>query len=203
MNIDVCSVKWGSVDWGSVPAWLALIAGLIAASLGLRNLLLDRQDRRQSQAGKVAAWVGTDTVQKWNDPGEQRIGALSVRSGAGQFVPVEVAGAWLRNASELPIRDVRLSFLHGTIELTHHAEPLVPPATEPQFIRPNTDSHDAVELTFRDNRNRWWKRTADGTLTETAPPSAPPSGAPRWRPRLPTRTRGSEAKNGDTPCDRT
>jgi hypothetical protein len=99
--------------WGDVPTWvlaaLTLLAFAAAAFAGVvaYDLLRTEQDRdvaredaeRRAQASKVAAWYGT-----WRSEITYSGGAVS---GPPSWPH---SGAVIRNASDLPVYDVRVSF---------------------------------------------------------------------------------------------
>ncbi len=118
-------MSWSDVDWGSAPAWVSFAAALAAATIAFNNLRLDRMDRRQAFASKVAAWPGPNFHPRKDDD---------------EFCYQEV-GVWLLNASEAPVYDMKIE-LHisstpdGEVIRVDKPEPLpvLPPAKEPRFL---------------------------------------------------------------------
>lgn len=158
------------IDWGSAPAWGALVAGTAAAVLAGRNVWHDRQDRQQQQARKVAAWWGMF---------ESRPGPMQRRS----------SGAWLLNASEVPVYDVDVEWLYDSRVIGTHSRRVLPPAErEFAYLLKRYESGDAeaeerhrktlevvakvddgldVRLSFRDAAGRRWTRSENGRLART------------------------------------
>jgi hypothetical protein len=142
-----------NLDNGSLPAWLSLVAGVVAGSVALRNLVHDRRDRRRGQAGKVACWWGTYTSARHNHP---------------------LPGFLVRNASHLPVYDALVTMQYGR-EIPHeHLIPLVVPSNEAQYVPPHEmdralrEPHGpwSVTMTFRDQTGRWWRRDERGLLSQ-------------------------------------
>lgn len=106
---------------------MSLLAALFAASVAGRNLLVDRQDRRQSQASQVAGWWGVDPdyIPRKRLPLPPKQGAL------------------LRNASELPVYDLQVEFVRadGTSKLSDRQA--LPPTDSPSFVHPPPE--DVIE----------------------------------------------------------
>ena len=113
------------------------------------------------------------------------------RPASAGFGPLLGPGTWIRNASSLPVYQVRIDWeLDGV--LWRSATPgTVPPGDEPAFVAlPRLSEHkvdeegtvtpqsalaerlDApnraldVAITFRDTAGRTWHRSADGALVE-------------------------------------
>jgi hypothetical protein len=152
------------LDPGSLPAWLSLVAGVAAGSIALRNLIHDRRDRRTSQAGKVAAWMGSDQQRDFVTK-QQAPGPMGMSFPTLDVVWSDVTGAYLRNASELPVRDVQLDFHRGGEIAGITTVGLLPPSSEPEF-HAAPGGADEVALRFRDARDRLWERDVHGRLTE-------------------------------------
>jgi len=177
---DVEQADMASSVWGDVPTWLSAVATLVAlifaavAAISARRVYLIESERdktasderrnqaeflRRTQAALVSAWWGKQDdefgVPRW--------------------------GAWVRNASETPIYQNRVS-------LTKLYEPdisdafslsVLPPMSEPKFF-PTTvwegdidgvvDMPDIrVEMTFTDSAGIRWIRDKQGRLSEVLP----------------------------------
>ncbi|MDQ3308288.1 MAG: hypothetical protein M3499_08050 [Actinomycetota bacterium] len=164
------------VDWGNAPSWGALIAAVTAAGFAGRNVLVDVRDRQRAQAGQVAAWWGKSRL---GDPG---LGSLP--PGKREF-----PGAWVRNASEVPVYGVEVVWLYAGKRHKSKTVRVLPPNDEPEFHAmpldrdPQSPWHDLsveeqvqalldvasggmdVEVSFRDSENRRWLRSPSGALT--------------------------------------
>lgn len=158
-----------TLKYGDVPTWVATTAAIVAAIFaGLVYRREERRDarreaeRRQAQATKVAAWV-------------------DLPSGEG------VVHVHIRNASDVPVYDVRVS-IHRTPEVKPY-EPVeyqpayrwelsvVPPGTEPRLIPLPTDElfggspkRFVTSMTFHDAAGIYWFRNAYGELFEDSDP---------------------------------
>ena len=174
-----------AADWGDVPTWLTTVSALAAGALIFliylraaerdRRLDADRQaradDDRRTQAAQVCGWYGRTE---------------------GQLHPqgslVHVWGAFVRNASGLPIYDLGVEFhftsprMDGgvwTLARATSRRKIIPPgetfvAVPEQMVREVMDSDQyVVALSFRDAANRRWFRDPDGVLTEVRPPAGP------------------------------
>lgn len=186
----------GWVEAVATTMTLAVAGAAALYAKGAFDLEQEREGRRleadsQAQAVLVAAWPGTDVVDRKSLPNDHPL-AL----GEGEFIyretgkGVEVAGVWIRNASPLPVLDAiadvtMTARLPGTFE---EAKPwmvdlgLVPPAERPVFIpfradfeavRANSaaqwtrDGYEVgyeVGIRFRDGAGNYWRRTRDGGL---------------------------------------
>lgn len=156
------------LDNGSLPAWLSLVAALGAGGIALRNLMHDRSDRRKIQADKIGCWWGTHD---------------DVRTGAsGRQTVTTWHSALVRNASALPVHDVRVHFdtpgrERMTVELpllgpTSAPQPVYPPKLDPSeqaaVLVEGSMSFD-VSMEFRDSAGRRWHRREDGELIQRRP----------------------------------
>lgn len=163
-------IEWSDVDWGNAPSWGALVAAIVAASFAGRNVLVDRHDREREQAAKVAAWWAVRDVRV-----DQRFGII-----------VTEYGAWLRNASEVPVYDVEVKWLYGERVYASERMPLLPPQAETVFLEipksseasddsktlgaiDEVDGGLAVRLTFRDSAGKVWHRSEHGRLIKVRP----------------------------------
>lgn len=161
---------WSDVDWGNAPAWAALVAASLAAGFAGRNVWHDRRDRLQQQARKVAAWWGLS-----NDA-------------TFRGFPRRGSGAWLLNASDVPVYDVVVEWLHCGRVVEKRSRRVLPPSAEPEFVgilkaysAGDTEAAERyqkvldaigevedgfdVRLSFRDAGGRRWTRYEDGRLT--------------------------------------
>jgi hypothetical protein len=107
--------------WGDVATWvlaattfLAFVAAGAAALVAYRLLVVENQRdaaaaterkarldaEKRAQAEKIAAWYGTWRLK----------GGFASPTGTGIVIDPPVWGATLRNASDLPVYDVRISF---------------------------------------------------------------------------------------------
>ncbi len=169
-------IEWADVDWGNAPSWGALIAAVIAASFAGRNVLVDVKDRQRAQAGQVAAWWGKSKM-------------VSSEGGALPSRTREFFGAWVRNASEVPVYDVEVVWLYEGKRHTARTVRMLPPNEQSDFYPMPHDKDpqspwddlspeekvmaaiDAtaggldVEVSFRDSEDRKWRRSPSGALT--------------------------------------
>jgi hypothetical protein len=88
---DIGDIEWGSLDWGSVPAWV----GALSLLLAFRVFLRDRSNAERAQVDLIGAWGTTQYEIKW--PTDSR------------RVETAIARVFIRNASALPIEVERLS----------------------------------------------------------------------------------------------
>lgn len=153
----------GSLNWGDIPTWLAMIAaaGAFGVSLYLLSLQRDdlkqvRDEKRREQARLIAAWP----VLIIRDPG---------------VVTAELAFGY-RNASAEPAyavavgtRDRRtdrgLTWKElGTVAPMREREERILLSLNPEF---NITADDlGIVMTFRDAMGRIWYRDEVGTLQE-------------------------------------
>jgi hypothetical protein len=174
------SIVMAKPDWGDVPTWLAFIAavaaGIAAVFLYKTELERDRiaaadrraqaEEARRSQANKVAAWYVARTATYGDNvrlPGFMLFGAM------------------IRNASDLPIYDVYVTFYQvthssvagkwGVIEVAPAklALRVVPPGeTElvnaPETMGAGDQQRFVVGIEFRDAAGGRWERDAMGQL---------------------------------------
>lgn len=98
------------------------------------------------QADLVAAWIGR--VAEPPDPMW------------GQEKPIAHNMLQIKNGSTMPVFDVRVTLTDGVLP-----NPL-------RALGPGVTSYgreynaDVLHMTFRDSANRWWRRSADGNLTQ-------------------------------------
>lgn len=165
-------LSWGDLDWGNVPTWVSLVAALFAASVAGRNLWVDRKDRRQAQAGKVAGWWGSERHES-ELAAHPRLERLMV--GSRYYF---MHGALLRNASDLPVYDLRIEFVRDQKIVKVHSEHVLSPTATPTLFQPPDDADSdelsgkldegpySIAVRFRDAAGRNWARSTDGRLKE-------------------------------------
>jgi hypothetical protein len=87
--------------WGDLPTWIAAIAAIGAGIIAYQLYRISEDDRRSAQAAKVAAWYGSR---------QQTV--MQRQEGSVQSHPVSapIWGAYLRNASDLLVYDVKVRF---------------------------------------------------------------------------------------------
>lgn len=161
-------IELSDIDWGNAPSWGALLAATTAAAFAGRNVYVDRQDRRQEQAGKVAAWWGTKLFEIETLSGSGRPPAFRQVYSAG--------GAYLRNASALPVYDAVIEFFRDGQQVQLLERRVVPPREDPEFLEPEDADDETtppwersnspldVALHFRDAAGKRWYRSVDGRL---------------------------------------
>lgn len=168
-----------AADWGDIPTWVSAIGTLVAlafAAVAARSAIKvyeieSRRDRvhaderkrqlefvRRAQAAMVSAWWGTQTgsdgVSRW--------------------------GAFVRNASETPIYQTRVSVVKvfepdisdsfGISVLPPTADPAFYPSTVWVSSAAERDVPDfRVEMTFTDSVGIRWIRDQQGKLAEVFP----------------------------------
>jgi hypothetical protein len=175
-----------AADWGSVPDWLSGIGAIIALAFAgvaaraalqtnrqqneqlghLRNAEDQRvEDRRRSQAGKIAAWIALDqdaspAVLMVNGSGLPVYTPLiACRSRAGV---VRTAYSYKGPNSE-PKRMNR-----ATEALEQHFEAAFGPlaADADDWARMMDDGVLRCAVSFRDTDGQWWFRDVEGVLHE-------------------------------------
>jgi hypothetical protein len=163
-------IELSDIDWGNLPNWGALVAATTAAGLAGRNVYVDRQDRRKAQASRVAAWWGTKLYEMQTLTGADPQPKYTQVYSAG--------GAYLRNASDLPVYEARIEFFRDGRPLYVEELRVVPPQDDAEFLEPeDADNETAapwersndpldVALSFRDAAGRRWSRSVDGRLHE-------------------------------------
>ncbi len=157
-----------------MPAWLTVLFAGVAGAIALRNLRVDRLDRKREQAGKVAAWWGRRTERR----------TVHRNDGTQYSYEMQERVAVLRNASELPVYDVQVRFQDDAGTMKSEAIGVLPPNDDRAFVHPPPDrivhhrtgqlqsiNYDegtdyVISLRFRDANNRVWLRSAEGHLQE-------------------------------------
>jgi hypothetical protein len=178
-NLPTRDTWYGDIlPWvGPLAAVLAVIAASVASVFAVaayrREVRRDEareQVERSAQASLVAAWPVL-----FNFDGSRETGS---------------SGYAIRNASELPIRDVRITRLGGDEDFdpvaTHLDLLLVPPSVDPLWIRdgqpytllpgevavhgaelPSSDGWSiSLRLEFRDSADTLWARDREGRLQQ-------------------------------------
>ncbi len=166
---------WDNIDWGNAPAWAGLVAATVAAGVSLRTLRDSRTDQREAQARKVAAW--------WGPKDEGRVSP----GGLLQLAKLHDYGVLLRNASDLPVYDVRVDLRQADSHRGNLSErrlpevsiPVLRPAPEPMLIAEVGQQDGPLvvgSLAFTDANGRRWRRSAGGRLEilRTSSPSTRP-----------------------------
>ena len=162
----------GAVQWGDVPTWIgavatvgALAGAAVAAGIAYRLYRIEStrdqeaaNERRRAQATRISGWYGLTTYRE-DLP----------RSKSRQFWKATV-----RNASDLPVYDVRIEFRktvtrdgappEGAVP-GHKDIPVLPPGTE-QLDGPDDGRDYSVALRYRDAAGVVWYRDAQGLLAE-------------------------------------
>jgi hypothetical protein len=194
------SIQWGdAATWvlaatSTVALWAAGFAGAVAYRLLEVELGRDRvaaeerravaDERRRAQAARVAAWFGS-----WGDDDGYPAG-MSGPPGRLRW------GAVIRNASDLPVYDVRFSY-HVAVDPGRRGRtwragerfqsrdiiPVIPPGVErsaiPNYVREEqADGRWLVAVSFTDADGRRWRRDVHGMLT--GPESGDDAGAEAW-----------------------
>lgn len=177
------------LDWGSVPAWLAGLAALVAVVYARaaarsaretsasqqtqiedirREGALRREEQRREQAAGVTIWVTTLKEEK-QEGRDQSLADLRV-------------GVCMSNSSELPI--YQLLFV-GHVRGKHFVDryTTIGPRTlrrvlgrlsrdvnaaleEEDHVQLLVDDNIRVSCSFRDSSGIWWYRRVDGALDE-------------------------------------
>jgi maltose-binding protein MalE len=169
-------IRLAQMEWGDLPAWVsatstlfALIFAAVAAVAARRAYRIESErdqvnagQRRQqeaflrrAQAALVSAWWSSRNTP--TDPPQW--------------------GAFVRNASETPVYQARLSVVnvHDPDVSDHFDLAVVPPAAAPEFYRsrvvdeemtPDTALDFRVEMTFTDSTGNRWSRDQQGRLSE-------------------------------------
>jgi hypothetical protein len=152
----------GTLDWGTVPAWVAavgtggaLIASVIVLGRQRRDRGEDIEERLRDQARHVAAW----------SPMGESVGASGT-----PFGPVIV-----RNGSSEPIYDVVVRWVKDGYDVPPvvFETPVMPPRTDEIGREPPGGFMSEIpplELSFTDARGNRWTRWAGGSLTREPRP---------------------------------
>jgi len=172
-------------DWGDIPTWLATIAAIAAGAVAYnvyriesRRDQVSAEERRSMQAAKVAAWYGS----RQGGPITTWIGGTVQTHTA----PRSVWGAFLRNASDLPVADLTVKFYFSApgADASDAGNPytvmteILPPNDEPVHMPideavlrtyssdPKVDGFHCVEIEFTDTQGVRWHRDFKGRLKD-------------------------------------
>ena len=173
---------WFVGDSSEFPAWLgavstafAFLAAMYAARYAARMWVLETVREERAQAALVAAWYDQEAA-------PSSVGLHVTTGPDGHPVSVgasyTVTGIYLRNASQVPVTDVRYRLFIGEDPIsTPAAIGLLPPSTEPVFTEiPHGEIErqegqplrvglrPTVELEFRDAAGLRWQRDPEGRL---------------------------------------
>jgi hypothetical protein len=179
-------------DWGDIPTWLATIAATAAGVVAYRVYRIEArrdqvsdQERRSMQAGKVAAWYGSR---------EQKVTQRMPNSVQTYILPEPVWGAFLRNASDLPVSDVVVRFhlpsspasdATGNGNMHTIVKMVLPPNDAPIHLPIDEaalrifsddvreDAFHRVEIDFTDAQGFRWHRNIKGQLKEITTTGTP------------------------------
>ena len=173
---------WFVGDSSEFPAWLgavstafAFLAAMYAARYAARMWVLETVREERAQAALVAGWYDQKTVGS-----SGKLHATEEPEGHPALVgeSYTVTGIYLRNASQVPVTDVRYRLFIGDGPIsTPVSIGLLPPSTEPVFAeipsgevkRPEGQPlrvglRPTVELEFRDAAGLRWQRDPEGRL---------------------------------------
>jgi hypothetical protein len=187
-------------NWGDIPTWLATIAASVAGVVAYRVYRIEAQrdqmsdqERRSAQASKVAAWYGSQQrieAQRDQMSDQERRSAQASKVpawyGSQQRTVAEpIWGAFLRNASDLPVFSVWVTFHfvgpNDSIEnwkIQTIKKLILPPGDAPihleidenalreYFKNPKMYSSHRVEIEFTDVQGVRWHRDMRGGLQD-------------------------------------
>jgi hypothetical protein len=182
-------------DWGDVPTWAAAVFALIAGLIAWRAFVVSQRAYRvahqiyqiESERDERAA-----EERRERDKAERRAQADKVATWLGRAAPAtgvepRVVGANIKNASDLPVYDVAVSFCHSPAENSNEqrlwnprntrtdAFMVIPPHETVFEVFPPSAIQDAggleerewtVTIRFRDAAGVRWERDPYGKLTE-------------------------------------
>jgi hypothetical protein len=186
-------VDWDSMDWGSVPDWLAgvgAVTALVFAYFAVRashqtniqqgkQLLALEDDRRRSQAAQVAAWiteVSGELICKVQNSSPLPVFAVHIYLRQLMRHPdVAENRAWIRvsplvlppGVTDIPIAG-EVSSYDVWVELIDRRLAL-PVADQRTELRPSPRATRPA-VTFEDTNGHAWYRDAHGVLHETNRP---------------------------------
>lgn len=161
--------------WGDIPTWIAAVAAIGAGIIAYRVYWISAEDRRSAQAARVAAWYGL-----WQ---HEAVLKMMPNTFLKNRPPEPAWGAFLRNASDLPVYDVTVKFHYpdsgGSAETpnvhTIHKS-VLPPSDAPIHMKideialrlysddPRMDRYHRVEIEFTDTQGARWHRDVKGRL---------------------------------------
>jgi hypothetical protein len=160
--------------WGDIPTWIAAVAAIGAGFIAYRVYWISAEDRRSAQAARVAAWYGL-----WKHE------AVTPNVYTKHPSPAPAWGAFLRNASDLPVYDVHVKFYfpppgtHDYVETWNiHTvmQQVLPPSDTPIHVPidevelrlysddPRMDAFHRVQIEFTDTQGIRWHRDVKGRL---------------------------------------
>lgn len=166
--------------WGDIPTWLATAAATAAGAVAYRVYQVEKQrdlvsdeERRGAQAAKIAAWYGfvlQDVTRRRENSVQQ------------DTESEPVWGAFLRNASDLPVYDVIVTYKYPSSgeQVDNVVEVVLPPNDAPIHLTireatlrlfspdPRADAYHRVEIKFTDSQGARWHRDLRGQLKEIA-----------------------------------
>ena len=170
-------------NWGDIPTWLATFAAIAAGLVAYRVYQVEAQrdrlaeeERKGAQAAKIAAWYGSQSH--------------TVTTRIGNSVQTYPAmkpkwGAFLRNASDLPVYDVLVKFhfpgtdakaASGNDNVQSIVKMVLPPSDAPVHLEVDeltlrffsedsrADAFHRVEIEFTDAQGIRWHRDVKGRL---------------------------------------
>lgn len=174
-------------EWSTFPAWweatstaAALAAATVAVLYSSITLDREREREREWQAARVAAWPGEI---KW---GTKKVGGLD----EPDWSQIHGLHAVVRNASDLPVTEVLVSFRLALVSVGQRGAATVdssatlgterlavlPPSNDPIVVHLSDVHRDSpidvddldeaartellVDLEFRDSAGRQWRREA-------------------------------------------
>jgi hypothetical protein len=158
-------------DWGDIPTWVAAVAAIGAGIIAYRVYWISAGDRRSAQAARVAAWYGL-----WQH------GSVTPNVFMEHPAPEPAWGAFLRNASDLPVYDVVVTFHFpgsgGSADTFIKA--VLPPSDAPIHVKiegialrlhsnARMDVYNRVEIEFTDTQGARWHRGVNGRLVRKPP----------------------------------
>jgi hypothetical protein len=161
------------------PAWLEAVStflGFVAAAIAAvdavriykRETARERRMEdvaRRAQASLVSGWIGI----KEFPPSENS----SLREQVGSSKTSRRPGLWLRNASEVPVFDLRATVITADGEFGPIPVEVLPPAEEPTWMDihkvmdVNWNGEGRVALDLVDSGGQRWSRTYEGWLIES------------------------------------
>jgi hypothetical protein len=174
-----------SADLGDVPTWIGAVAAIVTVMVTIFALIfakraaeatramLDVESARDREREQAEARGQAELISAW-------YGFFDDYPGAAMSTYNDYWGAYIRNASPLPIYDLEIEFFYkgsdGNVtgpRSTLNAG-MVPPTDSPGFapapleMLRNVENRDpyVVAITFRDSAGRRSRRDHDGVLAE-------------------------------------
>jgi hypothetical protein len=181
------TAAWIEAGATVIAVGAAIYAGIYAKKAYDKEVERDErreQDRRSSQAEKVAAWCER---YDYSDAEPSRVIGGSGVVGMTRAKPEPSWNYYLRNASDVPVYDVVVLFRIGEHSLGTDALDVLPPGDEPitrevpkhvkREARAGREEYGEVLrpfISFRDSGGRAWRRTDKGRLVPHTDPGEPP-----------------------------